>query len=94
MKPADTRIEPGTKVRLSKWDADDTGIIGNDKSDAREQLDAYRAKLETLQELLYAEGRHRLLVVLQDFRRAQREEQVLADAFGPECLAYKARTWF
>ena len=35
-----------------------------------------------------------LLVVLQDIRRAQREEQVLAEAFGPEYLAYKTRTWF
>jgi len=65
VKPADTRIPPDTAVRLSKWDADDTDIIGKEKSDARERLDAHRARLETLQELLYAEGRHKLLIVLQ-----------------------------
>ncbi|MDP3422081.1 MAG: polyphosphate kinase 2 family protein, partial [Thiobacillus sp.] len=65
MKPSETRIPPDTKVKLSNWDADDTDIIGKDKSDARERLDTDRAQLETLQELLYAEGRNKLLIVLQ-----------------------------
>jgi protein-S-isoprenylcysteine O-methyltransferase Ste14 len=35
-----------------------------------------------------------LLVVFQDFRRARREDLVLAQAFGAEYQAYKAKTWF
>ncbi len=65
MKPVDTRIAPHSKVRLSKWDPDEDAIIGNSKSEAHDLLDAHRARLDALQELLYAEGRHRLLVVLQ-----------------------------
>ena len=46
MKPADTRIAPDNKVKLSKWDADDDAIIGKDKSDARERLEERRDKPE------------------------------------------------
>jgi protein-S-isoprenylcysteine O-methyltransferase Ste14 len=35
-----------------------------------------------------------LWMAIVDFRRAQREERVLAEAFGPEYLAYRSRTWF
>ncbi len=56
MKSADTRIELGNRIKLSKWDANDTGVIGNGKSDAGEWLDRYRAKLETLQALLYVDA--------------------------------------
>ena len=35
-----------------------------------------------------------LAVVLVDIRRARREERVLAEAFGPEYMAYRSRTWF
>lgn len=48
MRPADTRISPGTAVRLSNWDADDNGIIGKEKSDTQERLDANRTRFETL----------------------------------------------
>lgn len=76
MKPAATRVKPDTRVRLSEWDAADTDIIGKDKSDAREQLDEYRARLETLQELLYAEGKHKLLVVLQAMDTAGKDSTI------------------
>ena len=33
-------------------------------------------------------------MVIVDFRRARREEHILAAAFGPEYLAYRSRTWF
>jgi len=97
VKPADTRIEPETKVKLSKWDADDTGIIGEDKSAARESLDAYRARLETLQELLYAEGRHKLLVVLQAMDTAGKDSTIRhvfqgVDPQGVRVASFKAPT--
>jgi PPK2 family polyphosphate:nucleotide phosphotransferase len=65
MKLADYRVEPGRKLRLSRRDADGRGVVGVGKTDGREALEQCRARLEALQELLYAEGRHRLLVVLQ-----------------------------
>jgi PPK2 family polyphosphate:nucleotide phosphotransferase len=97
VKPADTRILPDTAVRLSKWDADDNGIVGKDKTDARERLDAYRARLETLQELLYAEGRHKLLIVLQAMDTAGKDSTIRhvfqgVDPMGVDVVRFKAPT--
>ena len=97
MKPADTLVAPDTKVKLSKWDAGDTDIIGKDKSDARERLDAYRARLETLQELLYAEGRHKLLIVLQAMDTAGKDSTIRhvfqgVDPLGVRVASFKAPT--
>ncbi|OHE61596.1 MAG: polyphosphate kinase, partial [Thiobacillus sp. GWE1_62_9] len=97
MKPADTRIAPDAKVKLAKWDADDTDIIGKDKSDARDQLDEYRARLETLQELLYAEGRHKLLIVLQAMDTAGKDSTIRhvfqgVDPLGVKVASFKAPT--
>jgi len=97
MKPADTRIKPETKVKLSKWDPDDSAINGKDKSDARERLDENRARLETLQELLYAEGKHKLLVVLQAMDTAGKDSTIRyvfqgADPLGVKVASFKAPT--
>jgi len=97
VKPADTRIPPDTKVKLSDWDADDTDIIGKDKSDARERLDEYRTQLETLQELLYAEGKHKLLIVLQAMDTAGKDSTIRhvfqgVDPLGVRVGSFKAPT--
>ena len=57
------RVEPGSPVDLSRWETDDDG--GFDKDDGRERTDELNTRLEVLQERLYAEGRHPVLVVLQ-----------------------------
>ena len=97
MKPAETRIAPDTQVKLSKWDADDTDIVGKSKNDARKRLDTYRAELETLQELLYAEGRHKLLIVLQAMDTAGKDSTIRhvfqgVDPLGVRVANFKAPT--
>ena len=97
MKPSDTRIPPGTRVRLSDWDADDRAIIGKKKNDARERLDEYRARLETLQELLYAEGKNRILIVLQAMDTAGKDSTIRhvfqeVDPLGVRVASFKAPT--
>jgi PPK2 family polyphosphate:nucleotide phosphotransferase len=57
------RVEPGTKVHLDDWDPRDAGSF--DKDGAKQRLKDLNARLEELQELLYAEGKHKVLVVLQ-----------------------------
>lgn len=58
------RIAPGTKPRLATRDAsDDLGL--KDKETAYARLDELHARLGRLQERLYAEGRHSVLLVLQ-----------------------------
>ena len=57
------RIEPGTPVRLSEIDAGATG--GYEKHEAKAETKRLNRELEALQELLYAEGKHKVLIVLQ-----------------------------
>ncbi|MES1243820.1 MAG: polyphosphate kinase 2 family protein [Acidobacteriota bacterium] len=62
------RVKPGAKVDLSRFDAGDTsGFKGGKggKDDTQEIFDRLNDRLEELQEMLWAEGRHKLLVVLQ-----------------------------
>lgn len=59
------RIPPGTKVRLAEHDPRSTAGFDGDKEAGRARLGTLNARLEELQEALYAEGRQRLLVVLQ-----------------------------
>ena len=57
------RVKPGAKAHLDDWDPADDG--GLDKADGKARLEKERVELERLQELLYADGRHKVLVVLQ-----------------------------
>lgn len=56
-------VKPGHKLKLSSIDPD--AHAGIDKADAFKETEALAAKLAKLQYLLYAEGRHSLLIVLQ-----------------------------
>ena len=57
-------VRPGKRFRLSRVNAsDDAGF--KDKDDARKRLAADLERLRELQQLLYADGRFALLVVLQ-----------------------------
>ena len=56
--------KPGRKVKFSQWDPDDTlGFHKGAKCEAK--LADNLAKLDSLQNLLYAEKKHALLIVLQ-----------------------------
>ena len=58
-------VESGSKVRLSRLDPGDTSGFRGGKAEGEKALDSIIKKLDPLQELLYAEHKHRLLVVLQ-----------------------------
>jgi PPK2 family polyphosphate:nucleotide phosphotransferase len=58
-------VAEGSQVDLSARDPGDRSGFGNDKGAARDRLAELSRRLEILQELFYADGRHRLLVVLQ-----------------------------
>jgi PPK2 family polyphosphate:nucleotide phosphotransferase len=59
------RVKPGSQVDLSQWDPNDKGAYAGDKKEGRKQLLALNERLETLQELLFAEQKHKVLIVLQ-----------------------------
>lgn len=60
----DYRVAPGERVRLKTVAADATGPYQH-KGDAKDDLKAYRKRIEALQERLWAEQQQSLLVVLQ-----------------------------
>ena len=57
------RIQPDTQVDLGRFDPRDDGHVDKDNAPAYQQL--LRDRLIALQELLYAQGKHSLLVVFQ-----------------------------
>ena len=59
------RVPPNTSVKLEDYDPKDTGAFNGDKDEAKEQLDKLNDRLASLQELLFAEHKHKLLIVLQ-----------------------------
>ena len=59
------RVEPGSLVDLSQWDPGDESSFDVKKDEADEVLERLNHELEALQELLYAEHKHKILIVLQ-----------------------------
>ena len=59
------RIAPGDKIKLRCWDPNDKSKFDGNKLQAQKRLEELNYELEALQELLYAEHKHRVLVVLQ-----------------------------
>ena len=67
------RVAPGSRIDLSTWDPDDKSLFEGDKKDAEAVLPQLNLRLETLQELLYAEGKHKVLIVLQGMDTAGKD---------------------
>jgi PPK2 family polyphosphate:nucleotide phosphotransferase len=58
-------IRPGKNINLSDWDPESTPAWKSDKDDAEKCIQELNTKLEALQELLFAQGKHKILIVLQ-----------------------------
>ncbi len=80
------RVKPGTRPNLAKFDADDKSLVQGDKDAAKVKLETLRARLESLQELLYADGKHRLLIVLQAMDTAGKDSTIrlVFDGVNPQ----------
>jgi PPK2 family polyphosphate:nucleotide phosphotransferase len=68
------RIEPSSRVRLDKWSTHDGG--GMDKQKGLARFNAIKERFSTLQEALYAEGQHALLVILQGMDAAGKDSTI------------------
>ena len=58
-------VKPGSKVRLSDWDPNDSSAFEGDKDAGKDVLKEINSDLAKLQEVLFAENKHRILIVLQ-----------------------------
>ncbi len=59
------RVEPGRPLDLAARDPDDRSAFDGEKQEAKAETKELNARLEALQELLYAQGKHAILIVLQ-----------------------------
>ncbi len=58
-------VEPGAKIKLSDWDPDDRGDFKGNKEQALTETEKLNQRLGEMHELLYAEHKHKILIVLQ-----------------------------
>ena len=77
-------VKAGTKVDLASFDCG--AIFDRKKDDAEAALASNLARLTDLQERLYAEGKHAVLIVLQGIDAAGKDGtiRVIAGAFNPQ----------
>jgi PPK2 family polyphosphate:nucleotide phosphotransferase len=66
-------VKPSQKVKLGDWNPDDQEVRPGGKRKTEKTLEDLEGKLDELQELLYAESKHRLLVVLQGIDTAGKD---------------------
>jgi PPK2 family polyphosphate:nucleotide phosphotransferase len=59
------RVRPGQTVDLASWPTRDRSVFPVKRSEGEAMMEDFADRLDELQTRLYAEGRHRLLVVLQ-----------------------------
>lgn len=76
----DYRVRPGASVKLADYRADDDGGIDKDEGEAAFQK--LGEKLSELQELMYAEGRHAMLIVFQAMD-AGGKDSTIRSVLGP-----------
>jgi len=58
-------VQLGIKTDLGQWDPNDKSLFPISKKEGKKLLKDLNDELEDLQELLYAEGKHKVLIVLQ-----------------------------
>jgi len=87
----DYRVEPATQVDLSTVDPRATAAFRGGKREARKELVRLTARLEALQELLWADRRHRLLVVLQGMDTSGKDGTIrhVFDGVNPQGVRVK-----
>ncbi len=69
-------VKPGTKIRLNAIDAGGTKAFSGNKEKAEAVLSGLHGRLSQLQELLYAEGKHKILIVLQAMDTAGKDSTI------------------
>lgn len=67
------RAKPGDAIKLIDWDPNDKSAFPDGKSQAKKLLKGLTARLEALQEVMWAEQKHKLLIVLQGMDTAGKD---------------------
>jgi PPK2 family polyphosphate:nucleotide phosphotransferase len=89
------RIKPGTKVDLAKRDPADKSAVSGNKAERLEKLAELSARIDALQDLLYAEKKHKVLVVLQGMDTSGKDGTIRhvfnsVDPLGVRAVSFRA----
>ena len=88
------RVKPGSKVDLKRWDPDDRSASPGTKEERESRLAELAAEIDRLQDLLYAEHRRSVLVVLQGMDTAGKDGTIrhvfaAVDPLGVRAISFK-----
>jgi PPK2 family polyphosphate:nucleotide phosphotransferase len=91
------RVKPGSKVDLSDWDPDDKNASPGSAEQDEKHLVELATRIDELQELLYAEGKRGVLVVLQGMDTSGKDGTIRhvfreVDPLGVRAVRFKAPT--
>src|ERR1700674_4224689 len=91
------RIKPGSKVDLKKWDPDDRSASPGSKKEHHKRLTELAVRLDNLQDILYAERKHCVLVVLQGMDTSGKDGTIRhvfseVDPLGVRAVRFKVPT--
>jgi PPK2 family polyphosphate:nucleotide phosphotransferase len=75
---SDLIVQPGIKFSLNLVNPDDFGSWTNRKDEGVQQLTDFRQELDTLQEILFAEQKHKILIILQAMDTAGKDGTIRA----------------
>ena len=67
------RFKPGHEFKLTEWDANDQGDFKGGRKSAQTKTANRLKELDQLQEVLYAEHKHKILIVLQGMDTAGKD---------------------
>src|SRR5207344_2864152 len=91
------RVKPGSKVDLKDWDPEDKSASPGSGEADEKRLAELAARIDELQELLYAEGKRGVLVVLQGIDTSGKDGTIRhvfreVDPLGVRAVRFKAPT--
>lgn len=89
------RIKPGSKVDLTKRDPADKSAVSGNKAERLAKLAEMAPRIDALQDLLYAERKHKVLVVLQGMDTSGKDGTIrhafsMVDPLGVRAVSFKA----
>jgi PPK2 family polyphosphate:nucleotide phosphotransferase len=89
------RVKPGSRVDLSKLDPTAKNGVPASKEERMQQLAQLGARVDALQDLLYAQGLHKVLVVLQGMDTAGKDGTIRhvfgeVDPLGVRAVSFRA----
>jgi PPK2 family polyphosphate:nucleotide phosphotransferase len=97
MKLKHYRIKPGAKIRLKDWQTDDKSASPDSKEQDQQKLRELSARIDELQDILYAEHQRAILIVLQGMDTSGKDGTVRhvfseVDPLGVRVASFKAPT--